>query len=182
MFKNWYMVQVFTGWENKVERTVQMMLDKKELDSAIVTGLKVPVEEITEIKDGKKRTRKNKLLPGYIMVKMELPELGWKTTCSAIRRIQGVNGFVGTEANVRPRPITETEAQKIICGGESLGPASDPVFEKGETVKIVAGPFKDFEGNVEEINLEKSKVRVMVQVFGRATPVEVDFSQVEKVY
>ena len=185
MAKNWYIVHTYTGYENKIERTIRMMLDAKELDSAIVTDVKVPVEEVVEVKDGKKRSRKNKFLPGYIMLELDLPEIGWKTTCSAIRRIQGVTGFVGTNPDVRPRPISAEEAKNLLQkSGELKGEKTVRIkqsYEVGDTVKITDGPFATFSGNVEEINAEKNKLRVMVQIFGRATPVEVDILQVEKI-
>ncbi|MCR5613697.1 transcription termination/antitermination protein NusG [Treponema sp.] len=184
MAKCWYILHTYTGYENKIERTIKMMLDANELDSNIVCGVKVPVEELVEIKDGKKRTRNNKFLPGYIMLELDLPDLGWKATCNAIRRIQGVTGFVGTNPSERPRPISAEEARNLLQkAGEIKG--EKPVHVKqsfvvGDQVKINDGPFATFSGTVEEVNMEKEKLRVMVQIFGRATPVEVDLLQVEK--
>lgn len=184
MSKNWYIVHTYTGYENKVERTIHTMLDMKELDAAVVTDVKVPVEEVVEVKDGKKRTRKNKFLPGYIMLELDLPEVGWKTTCSAIRRIQGVTGFVGTNPDVRPRPISAEETKNLLQkSGEIKGEKQVRIkqtYEVGDHVKITDGPFATFSGAIEEVNVEKNKLRVMVQIFGRATPVEVDILQVEK--
>ena len=160
------------------------MLEAGELDSNIVSDVKVPVEEVVEIKDGKKRSRKNKFLPGYIMMEMDLPEIGWKDVCGAIRHIQGVTGFVGTNPNVRPRPISSGEAKNLLQkSGDIKGEKTVRVkqsYELGDQVKITEGPFASFSGTVEEINAEKNKLRVMVQIFGRATPVEVDLLQVEK--
>ncbi len=185
MAKNWYIVHTYTGYENKIERTIRSMLEANELDSAIVTDVKVPVEEVVETtKDGKKRTRKNKFLPGYIMLEMDLPDLGWKSTCSQLRRIQGVTGFVGTNPSDRPRPISREEATNLLQkSGEIKGEKAPRVIHSyniGDQVKINAGPFASFSGSIEEIMAERSKLRVMVQIFGRATPVEVDFTQVEK--
>jgi transcriptional antiterminator NusG len=116
---------------------------------------------------------------------MELPDLGWKITCSAIRRIQGVTGFVGTPGGVRPQPISPDEARSILQkAGELKGDKSPRVkqsFAVGETVKIIDGPFDSFTGTIEEVNTERNKLRVMVGIFGRATPVEVDLLQVEKI-
>src|SRR5574344_562969 len=185
MAKSWYIVHTYTGYENKIERTLRTLLDSKELDPAVVTDIKVPVEEIVEVKDGKKHSRKNKFLPGYIMLEMDLPQLGWKSTCSAIRRIQGVTGFVGTNPSERPRPITTDEAKNLLQkAGEIKGEKTVRVkqtFEVGDQVKITDGPFATFSGSVEEVNAEKNKLRVMVQIFGRATPVEVDLLQAEKI-
>ncbi|MCR4790330.1 MAG: transcription termination/antitermination protein NusG [Treponemataceae bacterium] len=184
MSKRWYIVNTYTGYENKIERTIRTKLEEKELDSAVITDVKVPVEEVVEIKDGKKRTRKNKFLPGYIMLEMDLPQIGWKKTCSVVRSIQGVTGFVGTNPNEKPRPISNDEAKNILLkAGEIKGEKNVRVKQEysiGDQVKITAGPFATFSGSVEDINAEKSKLRVMVQIFGRATPVEVDLTQVER--
>ncbi|MBQ0002727.1 MAG: transcription termination/antitermination factor NusG [Treponema sp.] len=184
MSKNWYILHTYTGYEGKIERTIRTYLEAGDLDPAIVCNVKVPVEELVEIKDGKKRTRNNKFLPGYIMLELDLPDLGWKATCSAIRRIQGVTGFVGTNPNERPRPISAEEAKILLQkAGEIKGEKQVHVkqtFAVGDQVKINDGPFATFSGSVEEVNMEKEKLRVMVQIFGRATPVEVDLLQVEK--
>ena len=184
MAKSWYILMSFTGFEGKIERTIRALLDKGELDPAIVTDVKVPVEEIVEVKDGKKKTRKDKFLPGYIMIEMDLPEIDWKSTCTKLRRIQGVGGFVGTNPNERPRPISSAEAKNLLMkAGAIKGEAPIKVktnYNVGDLVKIIEGPFKTFSGNIEEINAEKDKLRVNVQIFGRATPVEVTLDQVEK--
>ena len=184
MAKSWYIVHTYTGYEKKIERTIRTKLDERELDSNVVTDVKVPEEEIVEIKDGKKKTRKNKFLPGYIMLEMDLPQLGWKNTCSVIRSIQGVTGFVGTNPNEKPRPISNDEAKNILMKtGEIKGDKNVRIkqdYVVGDQVKITAGPFATFSGSVEDINAEQNKLRVLVQIFGRATPVEVDLTQVEK--
>lgn len=185
MAKSWYILQTFTGYEQKIERTLNKKLVDGEIDSEVLTKVKVPMEEVVEIRDGKKYTRKNLILPGYVMLEMDLPQLGWKNTCSIIRRIQGVAGFVGTAPNERPRPITSEEAKTILRqAGEIKGEKTVHVkasYEVGQTVKINDGPFATFSGVVEEVNTEKNKLRVNVQIFGRATPVEVDVLQVEKI-
>lgn len=185
MSKSWYIVHTYTGYENKIERTLLQKLEEGELDSSVVTSVKVPVEEVIEIKDGKKKSRKNKFLPGYIMLEMDLPDIGWKTVCSTIRSIQGVTGFVGTNPNERPRPISADEARNIFqrsgdIKGENKNIRIKQIYSVGDQVKINEGPFATFSGAVEEIYPDKSKLRVMVQIFGRATPVEVDITQVEK--
>lgn len=185
MAKNWYFLMVTTGWENKVERTIRLLLEKKELDSAVVTEIKVPVEEIAETKDGKTKIRKDKFMPGYVMVELDLPELDWKKTCNELRKISGVAGFVGTKPNERPRPITSDEAKNIFlrCGdikGEKVIRVKQ-AYSIGDQVKIIDGPFATFSGSVEEVSADKNKLRVNVQIFGRATPVEVNLLQVEKI-
>ena len=184
MSRSWYILQTYTGYENKIERSIKALLDSKEISSEVVLDVRVPVEEVVEIKDGKKRARKNKFLPGYIMLEMDLPEFGWKTTCSQLRRLQGVNGFVGTDPNTRPIPITKDEAMNLLQkSGVIKGEKSVHVrqsFNVGDVVKITDGAFATFSGTIKEINLEKEKLSVEVQIFGRPTPVEVTFLQVEK--
>ena len=184
MAKNWYIVHTYTGYENKIERTIRQMLEAGDLDSSVVCDVKVPVEEVVEIKDGKKKSRKDKFLPGYIMMELDLPEIGWKAVCGTLRRIQGVTGFVGTSPNEHPRPISAEEAKNMLQrSGDIKGEKTARVvqsYEVGDQVKITDGPFATFSGAVEEVNAEKNKLRVMVQIFGRATPVEVDLLQVER--
>lgn len=186
MAKSWYIVQTFTGWEQKIERELRRLIDNNEIDSAVLTDVKVPMEEISgTTKTGKKTVRHNKLLPGYIMLEMDLPQIGWKATCTKVRSITGVNGFVGTEPQERPRPISTEEARGILqqtgaIKGERVSRLAQN-YDIGDNVKITEGAFATFSGTVEEINTERNKLRVNVQIFGRVTPVEVDFSQVEKI-
>lgn len=184
MAKGWYVVHTYTGYENKIERTIRIMMGDGEFED-VVADIKVPSEQVVEVKDGKKKVSTKKFLPGYILIEMDLPDLGWKTVCSKIRRINGVTGFVGSTAGNKPQPISQEEARSIlqktgeIKGEKVLKPKQS--FSIGESVRIVEGPFDSFTGQVEEVNTEKGKLRVMVGIFGRATPVEVDFLQVEKV-
>lgn len=184
MAKGWYVVHTYTGYENKIERTIRIMMDDGELGDA-VADIKVPAEQVVEVKDGKKKVTTKKFLPGYILIEMDLPDLGWKTVCSKIRRINGVTGFVGVSPGAKPQPISQEEARAILLktgeikGEKVLKPKQS--FSVGESVRIIEGPFDSFTGQVEEVNMEKGKLRVMVGIFGRATPVEVDFLQVEKV-
>jgi len=156
-----------------------------ELDKEIVRDIKIPAEEVVEVKDGKKRTVTRKFLPGYVLVEMDLPDQGWKITCSKIKKIQGVTGFVGTPADRKPNPLTGDEARGILQkSGELKG--ERPVrarqnYVTGEQVKIVDGPFESFTGTIEEVNQEKNKLKVTVGIFGRNVPVEVDILQVEKI-
>lgn len=184
MAKNWYILHTYTGYEAKIERAIRSNIESGELDSSIVCDIKVPTEEIIETKDGKKRSRKVKILPGYVMLELDLPDSGWKATCNVIRRIQGVTGFVGTNPSDRPRPISSDEAKRMLQkSGDLKGEKAvfvKQTFDINDQVKISDGPFATFSGTVEEVNTEKEKLRVMVQIFGRATPVEVDFEQVEK--
>ncbi|MDR1948035.1 MAG: transcription termination/antitermination protein NusG [Spirochaetaceae bacterium] len=184
MATGWYVLHTYSGYENKIEKTIRMMLEMGELDKEIVRDVKVPSEEVVEVRDGKKRTQTRKFLPGYILVEMDLPDLEWKASCSKIRKIQGVTGFVGTPADRKPQPLTGDEARAILQkSGEIKG--ERPVrtrqsFSAGEQVKIIDGPFESFTGTIEDVNHEKNKLKVMVGIFGRNTPVEVDLLQVEK--
>jgi transcriptional antiterminator NusG len=184
MATGWYVLHTYSGYENKIEKTIRMMTEMGELDKEIVRDVKVPSEEVAEVRDGKKRIQIRKFLPGYILVEMDLPDLNWKAPCSKIKKIQGVTGFVGTPADKKPQPLTGDEARSILQkSGEIKG--ERPVrarqsFSAGEQVKIIDGPFESFTGTIEEVNQEKNKLKVMVGIFGRNTPVEVDLLQVEK--
>jgi transcriptional antiterminator NusG len=184
MATGWYVLHTYSGYENKIEKTIRMMTEKGDIDKEIVRDVKVPSEEVVEVRDGKKRTQTRKFLPGYILVEMDLPDLEWKAVCSRIRKIQGVTGFVGTPADRKPQPLTSDEARAILQkSGEIKGERSVRVrqsFTPGEQVKIIDGPFDSFTGTIEEVNQEKNRLKVMVGIFGRNTPVEVDLLQVEK--
>ena len=187
MATGWYVLHTYSGYENRIEKTIRMMIEMGELDKEVVRDVKIPSEEVTEIRDGKKRTQVKKFLPGYILVEMDLPDadMGWKLICAKIKKIQGVTGFVGTQADRKPQPLSGDEARSILQkSGEIKGerPArSRQAFTAGEQVKIIDGPFESFTGTIEEVNQEKNKLKVMVGIFGRNVPVEVDLMQVEKV-
>jgi len=187
MATGWYVLHTYSGYENKIEKTIRMMIENGELDRNVVCDIKVPSEEVVEVKDGKKRTQTRKFLPGYILVEMNLPdeEMGWKAPCSKIKKIQGVTGFVGTPADRKPQPLSGDEARAILQkSGEIKGERTvrtRQTFAAGEQVKIIDGPFESFVGTIEEVNHEKNKLKVMVGIFGRNAPVEVDLLQVEKV-
>ena len=161
------------------------MLELGDLSSDVVLDVQIPLEDVVEVKDGKRRVMSKKFLPGYILLELDLPDIGWKSVCSAIRRIAGVTGFVGTNPSERPRPISSDEAKGLLRkSGEVKGEKQlrmKQTFSVGEKVKIIEGAFASFTGTIEEVNLEKNKLRVMVQIFGRSTPVEVDLLQVEKI-
>ena len=185
MAKSWYVLHVYSGYENKIEKIIRLYLENGELDPNIVIDVKIPSEEVVDVKEGKKRTSRRKILPGYLLVEMDLPDLEWKATCSTIRKITGVTGFVGATQNNKPSPISGEEARGMLQrAGEIKGERqvkAKQTFNIGEQVKIIEGPFESFTGTIEEVNLEKNKLKVMVGIFGRATPVEVDMLQVEKI-
>jgi transcription termination/antitermination protein NusG len=160
-----------------------MMMEDGSLEGALL-DVKVPSERVAEVKDGKRKERIQRVLPGYILIEMDLP-LTWKTPCTKIRKIQGVTGFVGSAPDARPQPISAEEARGLLQRmGEIKGDAAvrpKQSYMVGEQVRIVDGPFESFTGTVEEIHADKSRLKVMVGIFGRNTPVEVEFLQVEKV-
>jgi len=184
MAKGWYVVHTYSGYENKVQKHINKLVEDGTLADAVFT-VKVPSEEVVEIREGKRRVSAKKFLPGYILVEMDLPETNWKHICSAIRNIPGVTGFVGTNRNQKPQAITAEEAREVLlrAGAIKSEKTVQPkqVFSVGASVRITDGPFDAFTGTIEEINLEKGKLRVMVGIFGRSTPVELDFLQVEKI-
>ncbi len=157
------------------------MMEDGTLGDAVY-DVKVPSEEVTEVRNGKKRIVNKKFLPGYILVEMDLPDRGWKIPCSAIRKIQGVTGFVGTGQNSKPQHISADEAKSILQKTGAIKTErrlqAKQDFQVGEEVQIIDGPFESFKGTIEVVNQEKGKLRVMVGIFGRATPVEVSFAQV----
>ena len=183
MAKGWYVLHTFTGHENKVEKFIRMLMEDGSLGDA-VSDVKVPSEEVVEVRNGKKRTVNKKFLPGYILIEMDLPDRGWKIPCTAIRKIQSVTGFVGTGLNSKPQPISADEAKTILQKTGAIKTErrlqTKQDFQVGEEVRVIEGPFESFKGTIEVVNQEKGKLRVMVGIFGRATPVEVTFSQVDR--
>jgi transcriptional antiterminator NusG len=186
MASGWYAVQTSTGWENKIEKIIRMMLKNGELDKEVVLDIKIPVEEVVDTQGGKRRVRTRKTYSGYIFVEMDLPDVPvvWKANCSKLKKIQGVHGFVGTLGDAKPQPLPADEVRNMLQkSGDIKGERPVRVrqsFSAGEQVKIIDGPFESFTGTIEEVNQEKGKLRVMVGIFGRNTPVEVDLLQVEK--
>lgn len=185
MAKGWYVVHTYSGYENKIEKTIRKIMETDLAFCEVVSDIKIPTEEVVEVKDGVKKTVKRKILPSYILIEMELPEYQWETICSQIKRIQGVTGFVGSLEGRKPNPLSNEEFKSIlqktgeIKTDRNLRPKQ--TFTAGEQVKIVEGPFETFTGLIEEVNSEKGRLRVLVGIFGRSTPVEVDFLQVEKI-
>lgn len=184
MAKGWYVVHTYSGYENKVEKHIRVLMETVPEVKDSVFEIKIPSEDVVEVKDGKKKVMSKKFLPGYILLEMDLPDLDWKGICSQIRRIQGVTGFLGATGRGKPQPISSEEARAIFQKAGEIKAEKNirlkQTFTVGEQVRIIEGPFDTFTGSIEEVNLEKGKLKVMVGIFGRATPVEVDFLQVEK--
>jgi len=173
--KKWYIVQTFSGFEQKVSEVLKDTIDKKQLKDSIEDVL-VPMHEVTEVKRGKRVQRKKKYFPSYLLVKMEMK----KELYHMIKNIQKVTGFLGTPGN--PVPVPEKEINKIMGHIEegTLAPKNEVSFEIGEQVKVSEGPFASFSGLVEEVDEEKSRLKVSVSIFGRPTPIDLDYNQVEK--
>lgn len=176
MSKRWYVVHVYSGMEKSVHKAMLERIERAGLQSSFGQVL-VPSEEVVESKGGQKSISERRIFPGYVLVEMELTDETWHV----IKNTPRVTGFLGGSGN-RPTPISEKEVAKILSQMEEgiERPRPKVLFEVGEMVRVKEGPFADFNGNVEEVNYEKSKVRVSVAIFGRSTPVELDFSQVEK--
>lgn len=172
----WYVVHAYSQYENNVMRALKERITRAGLQEKFGDIL-VPTEEVVEIKDGQKRTTERKFFPGYVLVQMEMDEDTWHLVKSTPK----VLGFIGGTPD-RPAPISEKEANAILNRVEEAveKPKPKTLYEPGESVRITEGPFADFSGVVEEVNYEKSRLRVAVLIFGRSTPVELEFSQVQK--
>jgi len=176
MSKQWYVVHAYSQYEKQVARSLREHIDRAGLQDYFGEIL-VPTEEVVEIRGGRKRTTERKFFPGYVLVQMEMNDQTWHL----VKNVPKVLGFIGGTAD-RPAPITEKEAQRILNRVEESVEKPKPkvLFEPGESVRVTEGPFADFNGVVEEVNYEKSRLRVAVLIFGRSTPVELEFGQVEK--
>ena len=176
MSKRWYVVHAYSGFEKSVQRALLERIARAGMEDMFGQIL-VPVEEVVEMKSGQKSISERKFFPGYVLVEMEMNDESWHLVKSTPK----VTGFIGGRAN-NPTPITEKEVEKIMQqmqeGVEK--PRPKVLFEIGEVVRVKEGPFTDFHGAVEEVNYDKSRIRVSVTIFGRATPVELEFGQVEK--
>jgi len=176
MAKRWYVVHAFSGFEKQVQRSMAERIARAGMEDMFGEVL-VPTEEVVEMKGGQKRRSDRKFFPGYVLVEMEMNDETWHL----VKEVPKVMGFIGgTSGN--PAPITEKEADTILSRVQEGVDKPRPkiLFEPGEMVRVVDGPFNDFNGTVEEVNYEKSRLRVAVLIFGRSTPVELDFHQVEK--
>jgi transcriptional antiterminator NusG len=175
--KRWYVVHAYSGMEKSVAKALQERIDREGLQSQFGRIL-VPTEEVVEVKGGKKAITERRLYSGYVLVEMEMTDEAWHLVKSTPK----VTGFLGGSAN-RPSPLPQREVDEILLrmqeGYEK--PKPKVLFEVGEMVRVKDGPFADFNGNVEEVNYDKSRVRVSVTIFGRSTPVDLEFGQVEKV-
>ena len=173
--KNWYIIQTFSGFEQKVAETLKEIIKEKSLNENIEEVL-VPMHEVTEVKRGKRVQRKKKYFPSYVLVRMEMT----KELYHMINNIQKVTGFLGTTGV--PAPVPEKEIDKIMgrIKEGTMIPKTQVTFDIGEQVRVCEGPFASFSGLVEEVDEEKSRLKVSVSIFGRPTPIELEYNQVEK--
>ncbi|BFM05584.1 transcription termination/antitermination protein NusG [Halioxenophilus aromaticivorans] len=176
MAKRWYVVHAYSGYEKKVAAALKERIERFEMQDAFGDVL-VPTEEVVEMRAGQKRKSERKFFPGYVLVQMELNDDSWHLVKDTPR----VMGFIGGKAD-KPAPITEKEAQAILqrVDDSTEKPKPKTIFEPGEMVRVVDGPFNDFNGVVEGVDYDKSRLQVAVLIFGRSTPVELEFTQVEK--
>lgn len=170
----WYVVHTYSGHENKVAATLKQRIASMNLENRILEVL-VPTQEKIEVREGKKVTVHDKIFPGYILVRMDLNDESWH----AVRSTAGVTSFVGT--TTRPTPLPDEEVETILKFATMEAPKYKATFTLGEAVKIIDGPFADFLGTVDEIDEEKGKLKALISIFGRETPVELDFLQVSKI-
>lgn len=176
MSRRWYVVHAYSGFEQQVKRLLQERIRRSGLEESFGEVL-VPTEEVVEMRAGQRRRSDRKFFPGYVLVNMTMDNATWHL----VKSVPKVMGFIGGSSD-RPAPISDREANEILQrvqeGVEK--PRPKVLFEPGEMIRVVDGPFKDFSGTVEEVNYEKSRLRLEVSIFGRSTPVELEFSQVEK--
>lgn len=177
MTKRWYVVHAYSGYEKQVMRSLQERIKLEGMEDAFGEII-VPTEEVVEMRAGQKRKSERKFFPGYVFIQVDMSEAAWHL----IKGTPRVLGFIGGTA-AKPAPISEREAEAMLrrVADSDEKPRPRTLFEPGETVRVVDGPFADFNGVVEDVNYEKSRIHVAVTIFGRSTPVELEFSQVEKV-
>lgn len=171
--KSWYAVHTYSGHENKVKTNIERRADSLGLKDKIVR-IVVPIEEETRNRNGRRTTVKRKVFPGYVLMEMELTDQTWYLVKNTI----GVTGFVSS--GNKPVPLQQHEVQNILDALEQKTPLA-PKWSKGDVIRVTTGPFADFNGSIEEVNVDKQKVKVLISIFGRDTPVELDFNQIERV-
>ncbi len=171
--KQWYVIHTYSGYENKVKANLEHRIESMDAQDKIFRVV-IPTEDEIEIRSGQRRTVSRKVFPGYVLVEMKMTDDSWYV----VRNTPGVTGFVGSGA--KPTPLDDAEVKAILNQMEAEPAKIRIGFDKGESVRITGGPFAEFVGQVDDINLEKGKVKVLVSFFGRETPVELDFAEVEK--
>ncbi len=170
---SWFVIHTYAGYENKVKTNLENRINSMDMKDKIFKVI-VPMEDVIEIKAGKKEVVQKKLLPGYILVNMHLDDDSWYV----VRNTPGVTGFVGSGA--KPTPLSKQEVEKLIYKPATEKPRPTTEYQEGQSVRVSSGPFADLTGTIAEINIDQSKLKVMVSIFGRETPVELGFDQVTK--
>jgi transcriptional antiterminator NusG len=175
MTKKWYVLHTYSGYENKVKRNLQHRIDSLKLEDRIF-DIQIPTEEIIEIKEGGRRvTTEKKVFPGYVLVRMELDDQSW----GVVRNTPGITGFVGAQG--KPSPLSREEYNKIMKRTHSDAPKkTSSNLQIGQSVKVISGPLAEFDGTIAEVQPEAGKIKVMVSIFGRETPVELSYNQVAR--
>jgi transcriptional antiterminator NusG len=171
--KQWFVVHTYSGYEERVKKNLEQRIKSMDTEGEI-SQIVIPTEEEIEVRNGQRRTVSKKILPGYVLVQMMMNDQSW----GVVRNTPGVSGFVGS--NNKPVPLQEEEVNRVLRQMEDEAPKVKVGFRKGQSVRVTDGPFIDFMGVVDDISMEKGKVKVLLTLFGRETPVELDFLQVEK--
>ncbi len=175
--KRWYVVHTYSGFENKAKKSLE---DKIKMDGLAEEfgDILIPMEQVVEMRDGQKRQTRRKLLPSYILVQMVMSD----RTKTVVKNTPKVTGFLGAQGNDDPPPLSEREVQRLTTqlSEGALKPKPKVQYDNGDTVRVIDGPFANFNGTIEEVNNEKGRVKVLVSIFGRSTPVDLDFMQIEK--
>lgn len=175
MEKKWYVLHTYSGYENKVKINLEKIIKTMNLEEKI-TQIRIPTEEVVEIKGGEKRIVSKKKFPGYILIEMVMDDDAWYV----IRSTRGITSFVG--AGAKPAPLKEKEVNQILGkAGRAQKPKVKKLYEVGESIQVTFGPFTDFTGTIIEVQEERGKLKVLLSIFGRETPVELDFDQVKKI-
>ena len=173
----WYVIHTWTGKENTAKKALESTLESDPEKKHLIKKILIPTEKVSEIRDGEKKISERKFFPGYILVEMKFNDISWYL----IKNTPGITGFVG--AKTKPVPLTEDEVKEVLdqTKESKTKPVPKIYFNEGESVRVKEGPFKNFSGTIEETNLEKGKIKVMISIFGRATPVELEAWQIEKI-
>jgi len=176
MAKKWYVVHTLTGKENTVKKALENRLDNDPDKKKFIGSILIPTEKVAEVRQGEKKISERKFFPGYLLIEMEINDKSWYL----VKNTPGVTGFVGTKT--RPVPLAKEEIDEILKQTREAKekPVPKVMFKQGEAVRVKDGPFKNFTGNIEDTNLEKGKIKVMISIFGRPTPVELEAWQIEK--
>ncbi|RKY41271.1 MAG: transcription termination/antitermination protein NusG [Candidatus Makaraimicrobium thalassicum] len=177
MAKKWYVIHTLTGKESTAKRALENRLENDPEQKKFISNILIPTEKVAEIREGEKKISERKFFPGYILIEMELNDKSWYL----VKNTPGVSGFVGTRT--MPVPLAEEEVTEILeqTKESKAKPVPKILFKQGEAVRVKEGPFKNFTGTIEETNLEKGKIKIMISIFGRPTPVELEAWQIERI-